>query len=131
MPTYGHTVLLAGIDVDEATERTTAALGGSGFGVLTTIDVKAVFKAKLDVEVRPYRILGACNPVLASRALELEPHVGLLMPCNVVVRAVEGGTEVSFVDATAQLAVSKTGVLARIGEEADALLRQAADALRG
>ncbi|MCB9379691.1 MAG: DUF302 domain-containing protein [Acidimicrobiaceae bacterium] len=78
-----------------------AALADNGFGVLTEIDVQATFKAKLGLD-RPFlKILGACNPGFANRALELDPSVALLLPCNVVVEAVEGGTKVSAVDPTA------------------------------
>lgn len=83
----------------EAAIRT--ALADNGFGVLTEIDVAATFKAKLGID-RPFlKILGACNPGFANRALELDPSVALLLPCNVVVEAVEGGTKVSAVDPTA------------------------------
>jgi uncharacterized protein (DUF302 family) len=82
----------------EAEVRVRAALKEVGFGIVTEMDVAAILKEKLGVDRAPYKILGACNPVLADRALELDSSVGLLLPCNVVLEAVDGGTRVLAVD---------------------------------
>jgi uncharacterized protein (DUF302 family) len=91
---YGMVRELANIEYDEAVALTTELLAGEGFGVLTTIDVKATLKKKLDAEFRRYVILGACNPEFAHKALSSEPLIGLLLPCNVVVMERDGGGSV-------------------------------------
>jgi len=98
---FGKTV---GVDFDAAIERVTEELAKEGFGILTVIDVQATLKAKLDVEMKPYRILGACNPVLANQAISAVPDIGLLLPCNVLVREDEQGqVHVEFMDPGAVL----------------------------
>lgn len=90
-------------DFEDVDARTRAALAEHGFGVLTEIDVKATMKKKLDVEMTPYRILGACNPNMAHQAIGMEPRIGAMLPCNVILREVEGGIEVSAVDPVASM----------------------------
>ena len=127
---YGFGRLVSGENHEDVVEKVTTALAGVGFGVLSRIDVHTTFKAKLDVDHRPYTILGACNPVLAQEALEGEPHVGLLMPCNVVVQEGEEGIEVSIIDAHSLKPLIAENSPARVAmEKADGLLRHALDTL--
>ena len=91
-------------DFDAILDRTRLALQKHGFGVLTEIDVQATLKAKIGQDFRPYRILGACNPTMAHEALQMEPHAGVMLPCNVVVQQTDGGVEVFAVDPAASMA---------------------------
>ena len=95
---YTFDRLIAGAKIDEVDARTRTALAARGFGVLTEIDVQATMKKKLDVDMAPYRILGACNPQMAFKAIGMEPRVGAMLPCNVILRTVDGGVEVSAID---------------------------------
>ncbi len=116
-------------DFDSAITRVTEALKTEGFGVLTTIDVRATMRAKLDIDFSPYTILGACNPPLAHRALVAAPAVGLLLPCNVIVRAVDDGTRVEFVDPLMMMGVMQVPDLQPIAAEARTKLERVAKAL--
>ena len=100
---FEETVVLNG-PFDEVLAATKSALADHGFGVLTEIDVQATLKSKIGQDFRPYRILGACNPVMAHEALKMEPHVGVMLPCNVVVQQGEDGVEVFAVDPAASMA---------------------------
>jgi len=125
---YGLQVKL-NVSYAEAIEKATAALKAEGFGVLTTIDVKTTLKQKIDADFYPYVILGACNPHLGYRALQAEPAVGLLLPCNVIVYEEEGGSVVSIVDPLVMMQVSSNAVLCDVAQEAHAKLTRVRDAL--
>ncbi len=129
MSNYGFGVSVSG-SFDDVIEKTTVALKAEGFGVLTTIDVKATLKKKIDVERRPYTILGACNPVLANRAIEAEPDIGLLLPCNVLVREEDDDSiSVSFMDPNAVLGLADGNDIVSLAGEVRAKLQKVAGAL--
>jgi uncharacterized protein (DUF302 family) len=118
------------MDYETALVKTIEALKAEGYGVLTEIDVKDTFKKKLDVDFPPYKILGACNPPLAYRALTAAPEVGLLLPCNVTVRQLEVGTmEVALIDPLMMMSVIQNPALNPVADEARARLERVAQRL--
>lgn len=124
-------VLRLRIDVepDEAEARVRAALQAAGFGVLTEIDVAATLAEKLGVEVAEYRILGACKPAYAHQALTLEPEIGALLPCNVVVRAhPDGGSELMAIDPNVMLGIASAPALRELAEQVGQELTAVLDA---
>ena len=125
---YGKTISLD-VSFDEAVPRVKAAFKEQGFGVLTEIDVKATLKEKIDADVDPYIILGACNPELARRALEIEPLIGLLLPCNVVVRQAEGKVLVHALDPALMASIPNRPELQGVADEAGIRVSRALEAL--
>jgi uncharacterized protein (DUF302 family) len=120
---------LKGESFEDIDARTRTALADNGFGVLTEIDVKATMKKKLDVEMPPYRILGACSPKMAYQAIGIEPRVGAMLPCNVILREVEGGVEVSAVDPVASMQAIENAELTAVAGQVRDLLAKAVAAI--
>ncbi len=118
------------IPFEEAVTKTTEALKKEGFGILTEIDIKATLKKKLDIDFKKYQILGACNPPLAHKALTAEDHIGLMLPCNVIVQEHENGqVEVSAVDPVASMKAVQNEELGDVATEVQGLLKKVIDSL--
>lgn len=129
-PSYGFHAHLENTDFAAAVEQVSDALKKEGFGILTEIDVQATMKNKLGIEIPAHRILGACNPTLAHRALMTEPDIGLLLPCNVVVRQdADGRVTVGLIDPIAMLQVTDNPEVATVAQEARERLQRVCTAL--
>ena len=125
-----HTSVTLDQPFDLVVARVRDGLAEQGFGVLTEIDVKATLKAKLDADIEDYLILGACNPPLAQRALEVDRAVGLLLPCNVVVRATEAGTVVDVLDPQTMVPLTGLEALRPVADDAAARLTAMVEGLK-
>lgn len=127
----GYTInrTLERVSFEEADRRTREALSANGFGVLTEIDVKATMKKKIDAEMDPYVILGACNPKMAWEAIGIEPRVGAMLPCNVILRKVGAGVEVSAVDPVASMSAINNDDLHAVAGQVRDLLKDAIEAI--
>jgi uncharacterized protein (DUF302 family) len=128
-PSYAFSKKIDGATVEDAVGRVSEALKANGFGVLTKIDIRDTLKKKIDVDFRPYVILGACNPKLAYRALQGESAIGLLLPCNVVVQEDDGGALVSFADPKAMFELVPNATIEDVAKEARGLLQNAMEQL--
>jgi uncharacterized protein (DUF302 family) len=126
---YTITRMMDGASFQDVEARTREALAAKGFGVLTEIDVKATMKTKIDRDMEAYLILGACNPAMAWEAIGLEPRVGAMLPCNVILRQVGDGVEVSAVDPVASMGAIDNARLKAVAGEVRALLSEAVDAI--
>ena len=127
---YYFAKTLSGVSFEDAIARTTDALKAEGFGILTEIDVKATMKKKLDRDFRDYRILGACSPEMAWQALQSESRIGTMLPCNVIVQALDNGdVEVAAVDPVASMQAVDNAGLAGVATEVRDKLKRAIDAL--
>ncbi len=127
----GYTLnrLITGESLDAVDARIRTALASHGFGVLTEIDVAATMKKKLDVDMPGYRILGACNPKMAFAAIGMEPRVGAMLPCNVILREVAGGIEVSAIDPVASMQAIDNPALHAVAGQVRDLLADAVKAI--
>lgn len=130
MAQYSFNKVLTG-SISEVVAKVTQALKEEGFGILTDIDVQATLKAKIDKQILGYRILGACHPMMAYRAIGLEPRIGVMLPCSVLVRELEGGKmEVAIVDPMATMASVQNESLGEVASEVHGKLQKVCYALR-
>ena len=129
---YGFTTTLTGLAFDQAIERVTAALKAEGFGILSDIDVQKAMKEKIGQDMLPYRILGACNPPLAHQAVTAVPDIGLLLPCNVIVREEAAGRiVVGFLDPQIMVNLVGKPEVEAVADAAEQRLRRACESLGG
>ena len=121
---YYHSKIVKDRSFEQVVDLVTESLKAEGFGILTEIDVKATMKKKLDVDFRPYKILGACSPPYAYKALQAEDKIGTMLPCNVIVQEVEGGFEIAAIDPVASMqAVGNENLSGIANEIRDKLIR--------
>lgn len=125
---YTYDRILNDVGIDDADMRIRDALAEKGFGILTEIDVKATMKQKLDADMEAYRVLGACNAKMAYKAIGIEPRVGAMLPCNVILREVDGGTEISAIDPVASMQAIDNDELHEVADEVRDMMRAAVDA---
>ena len=126
---YTLTRSIADSSFDATVARTREALAEQGFGVLTEIDVKATLKKKLDADVDDYLILGACNPTMAHQAMQMEPRIGAMLPCNVILRKVDGAVEVSAIDPVASMAAVDNDDLKTVAGQVREMLQKVVDSI--
>ncbi len=124
---YTYNRFLPGVHIDDAEMRIREALKDQGFGVLTEIDVKETMKIKIDVDMNGYRILGACNPDMAHQALCLEARIGAMLPCNVVLRSLHDGTEISVIDPVVSMSAVQNDNLHTVAGKVREMLNVAVD----
>lgn len=122
---YTYTRYLPDVNIDDADMRVREALKQQGFGVLTEIDVQQTMKTKIDVDMDGYRILGACNPNMAHEAIGLEPRIGAMLPCNVILRTIDEGTEISAIDPVASMAAVENADLHVVAGKVRDMLKEA------
>lgn len=127
--TYTINRIIKDIDFEGVDKRARQALTDHGFGVLTEIDVKATMKKKLDKDMKAYRILGACNPGMAWEAIGVEPRVGAMLPCNVILREVPGGIEVSAIDPVASMSAIDNEELTKIAGKVRDMLSEVVESI--